>query len=70
MTDDQWIIEKIKRSDTIEKLNYWAEIVKFDLDDGYQFADVKLIRLEWAKRKKEIEMTIAVAAKCTIEERK
>ena len=55
--DINWIIGEIQNAQSIERLNYLADIIKFDADHGYEYAlepHVKQVREAWAKRRGDL----------------
>ena len=53
-----WIIGEIQNAQSIERLNYLADIIKFDADHGSEYAlepHVKQVREAWAKRRGELK---------------
>lgn len=53
----KWIIGEIEQAQTLERLLYLADIIRFDADHGYEYAlkpNVEQVREAWAKRKGEL----------------
>lgn len=74
MTDlNQWIIERINQTETQAGLDYLADVIKADAEDGAEYAiepQVKAVRTAWARRKKEIQTLDVLAFDGTLIERK
>lgn len=54
----QWMLEQINKAETMEGLNYLADIIRFDADHGSEYALSPLVeelRKAWIERKKIIE---------------
>ena len=57
MTDSEWILEQIKKAETIERLNWLGEVIFFDQEHEYDYAmepAVVPVREAWKKRKGEL----------------
>ena len=54
-SNTEWYINEIQQADSLDRLEYLAEVISFDVDiDGEDQFDLQKMRREWNKRKQEL----------------
>lgn len=55
--ETEWILSEIESAQSIERLTWLGEVIKYDADHGFEYAmmpAVEVVRSSWAKRKQHL----------------
>lgn len=55
MTDSKWLTNQINEAASIERLEFLADAIKADKEDGFELDNIKAIRQAWARKKRELD---------------
>jgi hypothetical protein len=56
--DTEWMLEEIRQAQTIERLIWLGEVIKFDADHGSEYAlgdNCKILRKAWGDKKHQLK---------------
>jgi hypothetical protein len=59
--DTEWMLEEIRKAQTIERLIWLGEVIKFDADHGSEYAlgeSREILRKAWGDRRNELQRNV------------
>jgi hypothetical protein len=51
----EWLKRQIIEANSIDRLEFLADTIKSDLEDGFELEGIKDIRQAWARKKRELD---------------